>query len=173
MKLVFSKLLKKNIVVRKFCHNRHNICWLACIFENPKGKLSSGGRTNEIMSSWAIARTNSRTLRRGRRGQPYPASRDATTPFFFGFLSSHDIAPKGIKGWWGHAGTPARATDVIPDNAARGSLLTWTAVSYVSLPERERPHMTSLFFLAFCSTWSPYRGPRLRYIGGDTASYHV
>lgn len=34
---------------------------------------------------------------RGRRGggQSYPASRDATTPFF-GFLSSHDIA-QGIQ----------------------------------------------------------------------------
>lgn len=64
-------------------------------------------------------------------GQPYPASRDMTTPFPFGFLSSHDIA-QGIqrgKGWWGTRwDTQGKATAVIPDNAARDSLLTWTAV---------------------------------------------
>lgn len=42
-------------------------------------------------------------------GQPYPASQDATTPFFFfGFLSSHDIA-QGIqreKVGGGRSGTP-------------------------------------------------------------------
>lgn len=64
-------------------------------------------------------------------GHPYPASRYATTPFF-GFLSSHDIA-QGIQrekaGGGGHAGIPqGKATAVIPGNAARGSLLTWTAV---------------------------------------------
>lgn len=51
--------------------------------------------------------------------------------FLFGFLSSHDIA-QGIqrgKGWWGTRwDTQGKATAVIPDNAARDSLLTWTAV---------------------------------------------
>ena len=58
---------------------------------------------------------------------------DRTRPrfFFFGFLSSHDIA-QGIqrgKGWWGTRwDTQGKATAVMPDNAARDSLLTWTAV---------------------------------------------
>lgn len=55
--------------------------------------------------------------------------------FLFGFLSSHDIA-QGIqreKDWWGTRwGTQGKATAVMPDNAARGSLLTWTAVEIYS-----------------------------------------
>lgn len=73
---------------------------------------------------------------RGRRGDSLilPHSMRPLL-FLFGFLSSHDIA-QGIqrgKGWWGTRwDTQGKATAVIPDNAARDSLLTWKAVEIYS-----------------------------------------
>lgn len=69
---------------------------------------------------------------RGRRGTSLSCLTGCDHSFFlFGFLSSHDIA-QGIqrgKGWWGARwDTQGKATAAIPDNAARGSLLTWTEV---------------------------------------------
>lgn len=66
---------------------------------------------------------------------PYPASRDATTPFFFLAFYRPMTWPRHPKGkrlvgdTMGHQG---KATAVMPDNAARGSLLTWTAVEIYS-----------------------------------------
>ena len=74
---------------------------------------------------------------RGRRGTALSCLTGCDHSFFFlfGFLSSHDIA-QGIqrgKGWWGTRwDTQGKATAVIPDNAARDSLLTWKAVEIYS-----------------------------------------
>lgn len=71
---------------------------------------------------------------RGRRGTSLSCLTGCDHSFFlFGFLSSHDIAKasKGKKIGGGHDGA-GKATAVMPDNAARGSLLTWTAVEIYS-----------------------------------------
>lgn len=70
---------------------------------------------------------------RGRRGTALSCLTGCDHSFFlFGFLSSHDIAQGIQRGKVGGGGTlgdtHGKATDVIPGNAARGSLLTWTAV---------------------------------------------
>ena len=73
---------------------------------------------------------------RGRRGDSLILPH-GMRPLLFSFwlLIAHDIA-QGIqrgKGWWGTRwDTQGKATAVIPDNAARGSLLTWTAVEIYS-----------------------------------------
>jgi hypothetical protein len=73
---------------------------------------------------------------RGRRGTSLSCLTGCDHSFFlFGFLSSHDIAKasKGKKIGGGHDGAPkVRLPAVMPDNAARGSLLTWTAVEIYS-----------------------------------------
>lgn len=73
---------------------------------------------------------------RGRRGTSLSCLTGCDHSFFlFGFLSSHDIAKasKGKKiGGGARWGTQGKATAVMPDNAARGSLLTWTAVEIYS-----------------------------------------
>nr|DAR40566.1 MAG TPA: hypothetical protein [Caudoviricetes sp.] len=76
-------------------------------------------------------------------GQPYPASRDMTTPFPFGFLPTMlwDIKPRGNGRPWGME--PA-----VEDTDGR------------SVSDRTRPHF---FFFGFCSTRSPYRGTGFRY----------
>lgn len=74
--------------------------------------------------------------------------------FLFGFLSSHDIA-QGIqrgKGWWGTRwDTQGKATAVIPDNAARDSLLTWKGGRDIfacrSVSDRIRPYLFPFGFL--------------------------
>lgn len=76
-------------------------------------------------------------------GQPYPASRDMTTPFPFGFLPTMlwDIKPRGNGRPWGME--PA-----VEDTDGR------------SVSDRTRPHF---FLFGFCSTRSPYRGTGFRY----------
>lgn len=75
-------------------------------------------------------------------GQPYPASRDDTAPFFlFGLLISYPSVivqgysprhPKG-KGWWVTCrDSQGKATAVITDRAVWTTLLTWTAVEIYS-----------------------------------------
>lgn len=69
---------------------------------------------------------------RGRRGTSLSCLTGCDHSFFlFGFLSSHDIAQgiqRGKVGGGTLGDTQGKATAVIPDNAARGSLLTWTEV---------------------------------------------
>ena len=76
-------------------------------------------------------------------GQPYPASRDMTTPFPFGFLPTMlwDIKPRGNGRPWGME--PA-----VEDTDGR------------SASDRTRPRF---FFFGLCSTRSPYRGTGFRY----------
>lgn len=73
---------------------------------------------------------------RGRRGTALSCLTGCDHSFFlFGFLSSNDIV-QGIQrekvGGGTLGDTQGKATAVIPDNAARGSLLTWTAVEIYS-----------------------------------------
>lgn len=73
---------------------------------------------------------------RGRRGTSLSCLTGYDRSLFlFGFLSSHDIA-QGIQrekvGGGTRWDTQGKATAVIPDNAARDSLLTWKAVEIYS-----------------------------------------
>ena len=77
-------------------------------------------------------------------GQPYPASRDMTTPFPFGFLLAMlwDIKPRGN-------GRPWDMEPAVEDTGSR------------SASDRTRPRF---FFFGLCSTRSPpYRGTGFRY----------
>ena len=76
-------------------------------------------------------------------GQPYPASRDMTTPFPFGFLLAMlwDIKPRGN-------GKPWAMEPAVEDTDGR------------SASDRTRPRF---FFFGLCSTRSPYRGTGFRY----------
>ena len=76
-------------------------------------------------------------------GQPYPASRDMTTPFPFGFLPTMlwDIKPRGN-------GKPWDMEPAVEDTGSR------------SASDRTRPRF---FFFGLCSTRSPYRGTGFRY----------
>jgi hypothetical protein len=76
-------------------------------------------------------------------GQPYPASRDMTTPFPFGSLLAMlwDIKPRGN-------GKPWAMEPAVEDTDGR------------SASERTRPRF---FFFGLCSTRPPYRGAGFRY----------
>jgi len=76
-------------------------------------------------------------------GQPYPASRDMTTHFPFGFLLAMlwDIKPRGN-------GKPWAMEPAVEDTDGR------------SASDRTRPRF---FFFGLCSTRSPYRGIGFRY----------
>ena len=76
-------------------------------------------------------------------GQPYPASRDMTTPFPFGCLPAvlGDINPKEM-------GSPGAMEPAVEDTGGR------------SASDRTRPRF---FFFGLCSTRSPYRGTGFRY----------
>lgn len=76
-------------------------------------------------------------------GQPYPASRDMTTPFPFGCLPAvlWDINPKEM-------GSLGAMEPAVEDTDGR------------SASDRTRPRF---FFFGLCSTRSPYRGTGFRY----------
>ena len=101
-----------------------------------KGKRLVGVvRTKSCMSTAGYNSENSEIhvrYARGRHGTALSCLTGCDHSFFsFWLLIAHDIA-QGIqrgKGWWGTRwDNQGKATAVIPDNAARGSLLTWTAV---------------------------------------------
>ena len=120
-------------------------------------------------------------------GQPYPASRDMTTPFPFGFLPTMlwDIKPRGNGRPWGMEpaveDTDGRSVSdrtrphffffgflptMLWDIKPRGNGRPWGMEPAVedtdgrSVSDRTRPHF---FFFGFCSTRSPYRGTGFRY----------
>lgn len=104
---------------------------------------------------------------RGRRGTALSCLTGCDHSFFlFGFLSSHDIA-QGIqrgKGWWGTRwDTQGKATDVIPDNAARGSLLTWTEVDDLIRTSRHTAIPFSLLGLSAFFILTDLTGHGFRY----------
>lgn len=104
---------------------------------------------------------------RGRRGTALSCLTGCDHSFFlFGFLSSHDIA-QGIqrgKGWWGtRRDTQGKATAVIPDNAARGSLLTWTEVDDLIRTSRHTAIPFSLLGLSAFFILTDLTGHGFRY----------
>lgn len=104
---------------------------------------------------------------RGRRGTALSCLTGCDHSFFlFGFLSSHDIA-QGIqrgKGWCGkRKDTQGKATAVIPDNAARGSLLTWTEVDDLIRTSRHTAIPFSLLGLSAFFILTDLTGHGFRY----------
>ena len=141
----FNALLnKKNIVVKKLCHNQHNICWLACIYEHPKekGGGNGGGRPNESTvshgneASWAPAIHASE---RRWTALSCLTGHDHTFPLWMPSCRAMGYKSKGNGKSWG-------------DGACRRGY---------GRPERERPHMTSLFLLWLLLHPIPLPGSRL------------
>lgn len=110
---------------------------------------------------------------RGRRGTALSCLTGCDHSFFsFWLLISHDIA-QGIqrgKGWWGkRRDTQGKATAVIPDNAARGSLLTWTEVDDLIRTSRHTaipfsPLGLSAFFILTDLTGHGFRYPNKEWL---------
>lgn len=116
------------------------------LFTRIQREKASGVRRTKLCMSMAGYNSEDSEVHiryaRGRRGTALSCLTGCDRSLFlFGLLTSYpSVIVQGYsprhpkeKGWWGTRwDTQGKATAVIPDNAARDSLLTWTAVEIYS-----------------------------------------